>query len=170
MRRLVAMGEDEWVLDLGGTRDSSLIGGIGEMIAWKYLRGRGIWSHRIGRWYPFPADYPFKRSELSYQLEGVSGDQVDYLKNMCLRGPRRYDFVGTRRRHDPHGLAGEVEEVYLVEVKTTGPGPGRHDLDSHMKGRVPEDIETAKALGFTVLLIVVRLFDNWGCKVTYREL
>ena len=80
------MGEDEWALDLAGTRDSSLVGGIGEMIAWKYLRGRGIWSHRISGWYSFPAAYPFTRGELSYQLDGVSGGQVDYLKNMCLRG------------------------------------------------------------------------------------
>ena len=60
--------------------------------------------------------------------------------------------------------------MYLVEVKATGPGPGRQDLDSHMKGRVPEDVETAKVLGFTVLLVVVRLLDNWGCKVACREL
>ncbi len=170
MRRRDVVGEDEWALDLAGTRDSSLVGGIGEMIAWKYLRGRGIWSHRIGGWYPFPVAYPFTRGEPSYQLGGVSGGQVDYLKNMCLHGPRRYDFVGVRRRRGPHGLADGVEEVYLVEVKATGPGPGRQDLHGHMRGRVPEDVETAKALGFTVLLVVVRLLDNWGCKVTCREL
>ena len=95
---------------------------------------------------------------------------MDYLKKMCLHGPRRYDFVGVRRKHGPHGLIGEVDEVHLIEVKATGPGPDRHDLQGRMKGRIPGDVETAKALGFSVLLVVVRLLDNWRCKVTCREL
>jgi hypothetical protein len=36
---------------------------------------------------------------------------VDYLKNMYLHGPRRYDFVGRKRKRGPRGFAGEVEMV-----------------------------------------------------------
>lgn len=164
------MGEDEWALDLAGTRDSSLVGGIGEMIAWKYLRSRKIWAHRIGGWYPFPSDYPFRSGEPSYELRGLNDRQVEYLKEMWLHGPRRYDFVGVRRRRGRHGLVGEVEEVYLVEVKTTGPGSGRQALQGCMRGKIPEDVEAAKALGFSVLLVGVRLLGDWRCEVACREL
>lgn len=158
------------VFDLAATKDSSLIGAIGEMIAWKHLRRRGIWAHRIGGWYPFPPNYPFRKGETNYELSGLNSMQVEYLKNMWLHGPRRYDFVGVKRKRGSHGFVGDVERVYLVEVKAKGPGNGRHDLRGQMKGKIPADVEAAKTLGFNVLLIIVELLNDWRCRVTCKEL
>ena len=158
------------VIELVDTKDSSLIGAIGEVAAWKFLGRRRILAHRIGQWYPFPANYPFSRGELSYDLSGLSTEQVDYLRRMCSHGPRRYDFVGQKIKRLPDGIHGLVDENYLVEVKTTGPGIRRHDWQGSMKRKIPEDVEAAKALGFKVLLIKVNLLDGWKCEVTSREL
>lgn len=158
------------VFDIATTKDSSFVGGIGEMVAWKFLRRRGIWAHRIGGWYPFPSNFPFIRGKPSYELRGLKTEQVEYLKEMCLHGPRRYDFVGVKRKKGPHGLAGDIEDVYLVEVKTEGVRSSRHDLQGLMKGKIPNDVDRPKELGFKVLFVLVSLIDDWKCNISCNEL
>jgi hypothetical protein len=161
---------EEQVFNLADTKDSSFVGAIGEMIAWKYLRDRRIWAHRIGLWYPYPADYPFRKGEPIYEREGLNGEQVEYLKSRTLHGQRSYDFIGFKRKRLPGGRVGEVENVYLVEVKTAGPAASKSWTERGVKRKIPEDIERAKALGFKVLLILVELFDDWKCTVNCKEL
>jgi hypothetical protein len=81
--------------------------------------------------------------------------------------PRSYDLIAVKRKRLPTGeVVEEVEEVYLVEVKT------RQDRTrlGGLKGRIPEDIQKAKSLGFKPLIIRVALLDNWTFEVTCEEL
>ena len=39
-----------------------------------------------------------------------------------------------------------------------------------MKGKIPQKVEGAKAVGFKVLLVVVKLLDEWKYAVTRQEL
>jgi len=156
--------------DLTRTMDSSLIGVIGEIVAWKYLRSGRIWAHRIGGWYPFPACYPFHTGKPRYVFRGLSQRQNEYLKNSYLHGPRRYDFIGVKRRCLAPGFVGDVEEAYLVEVKTTHSKSVRYSLRGGLKGKIPSDVEKAKAAGFRVLLIIVTLLKDWKCDIVCREL
>ncbi|HKZ95115.1 MAG TPA: hypothetical protein VJ249_11140 [Candidatus Bathyarchaeia archaeon] len=98
--------------DLVVTKDPSLIGATGEMIAWKYLRGKRIWTHRIGSWYPFPPSHPLRKGEDNFELRGLKDEQVEYLKNNYLRGPRPYDFVGVKRKRGPDGFVGEADKSW----------------------------------------------------------
>ena len=61
--------------DLSKTRNSSLIGAIGEILAWKYLRRNRIFTYKIGGWYPF-ATYSFHKGGLKYELRGLSEEQI----------------------------------------------------------------------------------------------
>jgi hypothetical protein len=161
---------EERTFDLADSRDSTLIGTIGELVAWRYLRmTTGLFPMWFGAGQYLHPQYPLRRGE-NYEISGLDEAQIEFLKN----APRRYDFILVKRKRIAPGLLGEPEETYLVEVKTTF-GRRRHDLEGGIEGmkrKLPEveDIETAKRLGFHVLLIVVRLLDNWRCKVTCKEM
>jgi len=161
---------EEKTFDLADSKDSTLIGMIGELIAWRYLRMvTGIFPMWFGAGQYLYPQYPGRRG-VDYEISGLDEAQIEFLKN----APRRYDFILVKRRRIAPGLLGEPEETYLVEVKTTFRGR-RHDLEGGIEGmkrKLPEekDIETAKKLGFHVLLIVVRLLDGWKCRVTCKEL
>jgi hypothetical protein len=168
----------EMTIDLLNLRDSALTGTIGELIAWKYIRMRtGVMSWWFSG-FPHLVRFPFRKGEIDYNLyrrhripfpsdevdyNGLRKRQIEYLKTL----PRSYDLIAVKRKRLPTGaLTNEVEEVYLVEVKTT------QDRTRHgkFKGRLPEDIQEAKSLGFKPLLIIVELLDNWTCQVTCEEI
>ena len=164
------MGSVDKVYDLSKTRDSSLIGAIGEMLAWKYLRRKRIWAYKIGGWYPFPATYPFESGGSRYELRGLTEEQINYLKKMCLHESRRFDFVGIKRKRWSWAERNYKVVPYLIEVKTTGLVGERKDLYGRMSGKIPEDIEEAKANGFKILLVIVKLLENWKYTITCQEL
>jgi hypothetical protein len=148
----------EMTIDLMSVRDSALIGTIGELIAWKYLRMRkGVLSYWFGG-FPHLIRFPFRRGDFDYEIHGLGKHQIEYLKTM----PRTYDLIAAKRTP----FVGEVEEVYLVEVKTTQDRTRR----GKFKGRIPEDIQEAKSLRFKPLLIIVEFLDNWRFQVTCEEL
>lgn len=157
------------VIDLLSTNDSSLIGAIGEIIAWKYLWSRKIRAHRFASEYPWLRDYPMNR--LNFEFPWLNKQQVEYLRNLWQRGPRRWDFIGVKYKRDSSGAVhSEPEEVYSIEVKTRRIGRERHDLSGLFKGKISEDIPEVKSRGFKPLLIIVDLLDNWKFKITYKEL
>ena len=159
---------EEKVFDLAATRDSTLIGTIGELIAWRYIRMvTGLFPMWFGAGSYFYPQYP-RRTDRDYKISGLDETQIEFLKNV----PRRYDFIVVKRRRIAPGLLGEPEETYLVEVKATFRGR-RHNLKGTMKGmkrKLPKDIQKAKSLGFKPLLIIVKFLDSWKFEVTCKEL
>lgn len=152
------------IVDLLSVKDSALIGTIGELFAWKYLRMRkGV----LPKWFgggPHFLRYPFRRGEVNYKINGLNNSQIEYLKKI----PRRYDLIAVkRRRYESSPFVGEPEEIYLAEVKTTCGGA---HLGGKMREKIPEDVQEAKSLGFRPLLIIVELLENWKFEVTCREL
>lgn len=156
---------EEKIFDLTTTKDSTLVGTIGELIAWKYIRIlTGLFPMWFGAGSYFYPQYP-RRRDRDYEISGLGETQIEFLKNV----PRRYDFVVVKRRRIAPGLLGEPEETYLVEVKATF-GGRRHDLEGGMKRKLPKDIQKAKSLGFKPLLIIVKFLDSWRLEVTCKEL
>jgi hypothetical protein len=153
----------EMTIDLLNVKDSALVGTIGELIAWKYLRMRkGVMSLWFGG-FPHLVRFPFRKGECDYEIRGLGKRQIEYLKTM----PRSYDLIAVKRKRMPTGeVVEEVEEVYLVEVKTTQDRTKR----GKFKGKIPEDVQEAKSLGFKPLLIIVEFLDNWTYRITCEEL
>jgi len=161
------MNKVEKIYDLSETKDSSLIGTIGEILAWKYLWRKRIHAYKIGGWYP---TYPLGGDNPKYKLSELSKEQNNYLKRMYLHGPRRFDFVGIKRGRWNWAKRSYKITPYLIEVKTTGLIGERKDLYGRMIGKISEDIKEAKAKGFKILLIIVKLLENWKYTVTCQEL
>ena len=99
----------------------------------------------------------------------MSEEQIRYLKEMWLHGTVRFDFVGIRRKWS-WTRRDYIITPYLIEVKTTGSRGERKDLCELMKGKIPQKVEEAKAVGFKVLLVVVKLLNEWKYAVTRQEL
>jgi len=113
----------EMTIDLLTSKDSTLIGTIGELIAWRYLRKvTGNFPILFGGGQYFHPQYP-SRTGVKYEIIGFSKAQTEFLKNI----PRRYDFIVVKRRRIGDGLLGKPEEIYLAEVKATLKGR-RHDM------------------------------------------
>jgi len=163
--RDVNMIWEERIFDLAGTKDSTLIGTIGELIAWRYLRDvTGVFPMWFGAGQYLYPQYP-TRIGVKYEISGLDKALIEFLKN----ADRRFDFIVVKRRRIAPGLLGEPEEIYLVEVKATIKGR-RHDLRGKMKRKLPNDIQKAKSLGFKPLLIIVEFLNDWKFRVTCKEL
>jgi len=140
---------EEKVIDLWKTRDSGLLGQVGEVLAWKYL-----WGNRFVVW-------PFWRV-VSQQLfsDYLTKNQADFLQEYATgKWPiRTFDLVAILR---------SSRQAYLVEVKTTR--SDRYRYDSRKFPSIQQRLE-AKSLGFKLLLIIVRLIDNWKFSIACKEL
>lgn len=154
------------------TKDSGLVGAIGELIAWQYLWQKGIHAYSFAAGRPwFMADklvaevqpdfYP------NFEHRWLRKQQLEYLKNLKAHGPRRWDFVAIERMESVEWWLRnkKPKKVYLVEVKASRQGKSRHDLRGSMKGKIPEDIENVKRLGFQPLLLIIDFLENWTFKV-----
>ena len=140
--------------DLNVTKNTGLIGAIGETIAWQYLWERGIVAFELG--YGRPS---FKPLDTMVKLRpNLTEGQVRFLGED--RQHISWDFVG-------YGGGGAC----LVEVKTSKPGK-RSDIfrPEGRRGMAPEDLKEARRLGFTLLLVKVELTVNWEAIVTDEEI
>jgi len=179
------------MLDLLSTKDTSLVGEIGEVIARKYLWHKGITAYAPGRimWLSLLAERTDilnlyleveknhdmfeelneaeQRVLIEYSSVKTLGEErIRYLKDLFDYGPTWcWDYAGYGRHS---------EEVYLIEVKTSRVGK-KYTLKSSWSGRSRRgyqrvDLEKARSLGFKLLLVNVELLDNWKFEVSDREL
>ena len=150
------------VFDLNQTKDSGLIGAIGETIAWQYLWERGLSALELGCGRPSFKAVPrldgFARKDGKHGLEDA---QARYLEALLANTKEwSWDFVACLGN-----------QAYLIEVKTSRPRKPKDGLRSDQrKGMSPDSLRRAKQLGFKMLLVNVELLDDWQCKVTQREL
>jgi len=105
--------EREMMINLRCTRDSALIGAVGELIAWKYLSSKGISIYRFGSTF-YPGIHT-KQADLSdffqAHLKSLSSQQVDYLKNMYKYEDRMWDFIGIRYTYKSRYGREKVEQA-----------------------------------------------------------
>lgn len=175
------------------TKDTSLVGDIGEIIAKRYLwRKMRFMPHSFSR-------YISEKDRIKRRVKDE--DELEYLINY---NGRRWDLIGVRCRYSSkHGREKlekaaaelrtatrekdeqkitakkeefaqllekyEIEEVYLIEVKTVRKGAIRHDLSPIAKHKIG-DVEDAKIHGFKVLLVTVTLLNNWKFECKHVEL
>jgi len=149
MRENTKQRWEEKVIDVWKTRDNGLLGGVGEVLAWKYLWGKGfvVWP-----FWNVVHGHLFSRE--------LTKNQADFLQGYATgKWPMRtFDLVGILRSN---------RQAYLVEVKTTR--SERYRYDTRKFPSLQQRLE-AKSLGFKLLLVIVRLTDNWKFSVTCREL
>jgi hypothetical protein len=154
-------------VDLLNTKDTGLVGAIGEAIAWQYLWEKGIHAYSFGTGRPwFRANKLGAEAQPNFDPSWLKKRQLDYLSDLLQHGPRRWDFVAIRSRE----LSRKRKTVYLVEVKVRRQGKSRHDLRGSLKGKIPEDLRKVKWFGFRPLLLIVDFLDNWKYEVIEREL
>jgi len=151
MRENTKMQWEEKVIDLWNTKDSSLLGEVGEVVAWKYLWTQGI---KVWPFWRVVVEHLFT-SELT---KGQTGFLEGYRSRAAATDKRTFDLVGICRR---------TGQPYLVEVKTTR--SERYRYDSRKFPSVQQRLE-AKSLGFKLLLVIVQFMDNWRFRITCKEL
>ncbi len=105
--------EREMMIDLRRVRDSTLIGALGELIAWKYLSSKGISVYRFGStFYPGIHRNQADLSDfLSEHLKSLSSQQVDYLKEHYKYESRMWDFIGLKYRYKSRYGRRKVEQA-----------------------------------------------------------
>lgn len=151
MRENAKMQWQEKIIDLWNTKDSSLLGEVGEVIAWKYL-----WAQGMIAW-------PFWRVILAHLFTNeLTKGQVDFFESYRSRAA-----AADKRAFDLACIHPRTGQAYLVEVKTTRSERYRYD-DRKFPG-VEQRLQ-AKSLGFKLLLVVVQCMDNWIFRITCREL
>ncbi len=137
------------VIDLWNTKDSDLLGRVGEVVGWKYL-----WRQGSITW-----DF-WRVVQTDLFRECMTPEQQNYLNEFRggKRQARAWDLVGV------HSRGGRP---CLVEVKTTR--SERYRYDSRKFPDTKQRLE-AKSLGFRLLLVIVQLIDNWKFRVACKEL
>jgi hypothetical protein len=140
--------------DLNLTKDTGLIGAIGETIAWQYLWERGIAAFELGAGRP-----SFKPRETFAPLQHhLTVEQLIFLGDTGQH--LSWDFVGY-----------SGSRACLVEVKTSRPGKPKDGLrPKGRRGMALEELQEAGRLGFTLLLVNVELTDAWEAIVTEQEI
>ena len=148
------------------TKDSGLIGAIGETFAWQYLWNHDIIAFELG--YGRPS---FKPLDTLIQLKDrLTEEQLSFLGHD--REHMSWDFVGISKRHLarlPIGPRGT--RACLIEVKTSRPGKRVDGFRPEgRRGMAPDDLREAKRLRFTMHLVTVELTENWQAIVTEQEI
>ena len=176
------------------TKDTSLVGDVGEVIAKRYL------------WRTIRFHYLHKFSLRSSEKEWIERtiDDKNMLKYLMDYKGRHWDLIGVKYRYksrygrkkvekaaadlrsalhekeEHRSKAKEeelthllkkfrIEEVYLIEIKTVREDAIRHDLSPIAKHKIG-DVEGAKVHGFKVLLVIVSFLNNWKFECKYVEL
>ena len=154
---------DVWEVSLWDTKNSTLLGDVGEAIALHYLSGHGF----------FIVTRPVKllHSKLSlisahYQIKPPKMDRADWLTDKqreYLENFPSWDYVAFKSEGKPWEEH-YIRCPYLVEVKTVKGQNIPH------KKLTPNAISEAKLLAFKPTLVIVRLLENWNVSVQANEL
>lgn len=149
MRRARLWLTEDMEIDLWNTKDSDLLGRVGEAVGWKYL-----WRQGFTTW-----DF-WRVVQTDLFRECMTVEQENYLNEFGSgkRPGRAWDLAGVDRRS---------RRPCLVEVKTTR--GERYKTDRRKLVDEPDRREV-KRIGFRVLLVVVRLTDNWKFLVHGEQL
>ena len=181
------------VFNLLSTKDTSLVGEVGEVLAKRYLwRKMGFIAHKFSL-------YISERERIKRRIKDK--DKLKYLTD--YKG-RYWDLISVKYRYtsrygrkklekaaaelrvalrekDEQKIKAkneefaqllkkfEIEEIYLIEVKTVRKGAIRHDLSPIAKHKIG-DVEGAKMHGFKVLLVIVTFLSDWKFECRYMEL
>jgi len=151
MRKSTKERWEEKLINLWKTKDSSLLGEVGEVIAWKYLWAQGLLVWPLWRVMGLHLFSSYLSKEQANYLDG-------YASRTSATYKRAVDLVGINRRNG---------QPYLVEVKTTC--SDRYRYDSRKFPSLQQRSE-AKSIGFKLLLVIVQLIDNWRFRVACKEL
>ncbi len=136
-------------IDLWNTRDTDLLGRVGEVVGWKCL-----WRRRIITW-PF-----WQVIQTDLFREHMTQDQKNYLS----------EFRSGKwpcRAWDLAGIEHEGQKPCLVEVKTTR--QERYKADRRKIAKNVDRLE-AKKCGFSLWLVTVQLTDTWKFVVHLKRL
>jgi len=151
MRENTKQGWQQKVIDLWKTKDSGLLGQVGEVVAWKYLWAQGL---TVWPFWQVVVEHLFSSRLTKKQFDFLGG----YRSRASAAEKRTFDLVGIRRSNG---------QAYLVEVKATR--SERYRYDTRKFPGLQQRLE-AKSLGFRLLLVVVRLMDDWKFSIACREL
>ncbi|MCJ7515302.1 MAG: hypothetical protein MUO89_04970 [Dehalococcoidia bacterium] len=136
-------------IDLWNTRDTDLLGRVGEVVGWKCL-----WRRGISTW-PF-----WQVIQTDLFREHMTQDQKNYLSEFGTGNwpGRAWDLVGIE-----HG----GQKPCLVEVKTTRSVRCKAD-----RRKIAKDVDRfeAKKRGFGLWLVTVQLTDTWKFVVHLKRL
>lgn len=163
--------ETEGTIDVIHAKGSYIVATMGEVIAKNFL-----W-HRTRRWpqRPMPISPTFNGDEFDYglkqlmlaQQERVSKWQEEFIRDFGGLTQYQIDYLVTREGQY-HLIGMGRDGIYLATVKTIRGNRKPHWSRDELPAR--EEVIRAKSVGFKVLLIVVRLGDNWKFQVTCKEL
>jgi len=105
------------------------------------------------------------------KLTFLTRKQAEFLEKKEENQIIEFDLVGVKYKNRFNMMfgEGEIEGVYLIEVKTGHGANIRYYAKNPMRVFSPENLEEAKAIGFKVALVVVELLENWKCRISYRE-
>lgn len=147
---------ERWEVDLKNTKNSMLVGDIGEVVALHYLTNHGFFSVNRpikflhSRLFLISAHYQQPKID---RVHWLTEEQKEYLE----KNPS-WDYVAFK----PEGI--KRSPPFLIEVKTIrGKGSPHKKINSKI-------ISEARTLGFKPMLIIVRLLDNWKVSVQVTEL
>ncbi len=149
MRGVRSPSTERIEIDLWNTRDTDLLGRVGEAVAWKCLWRRGIITWPF--WHVISTDL-FR--------ESMTQDQKNYLSEFHSSNwpGRAWDLAGIER---------DGQKPCLVEVKTTR--SERYKADRRKIAKGVDQLEIKK-LGFDLWLVTVRLTDTWKFVVQLKRL
>jgi hypothetical protein len=145
-------------VNLWNTKNSTLLGDIGEAIALHYLSSHGFFivtrpvKLLHGKLSLISAHYQIKPPKMD-RAHWLTGKQKEYLENFPSWDYVAFKLEGVKR-----------SSPYLVEVKTVKKKGKPH------KEPKSNAIYEAKVLGFKPTLVIVRLLENWNISVQANEL
>ena len=181
MKRRKVPEERKMIFNLLTTKDTSLVGDVGELLVKRYLwRKMRFMPHNFSLKKKWIEKIVRDKAKLKYLMDykGRYWDLIGVKHRYKSRyGRRRIENAAVelraalREKDEQKTKAKEeelaqllkkfrIEEVYLIEVKTVREGAIRHDLNPTAKHKIG-DVEEAKAHSFEVLLVIVTLFGNW---------
>ena len=145
-------------MNLENTKNYTLLGDIGEVIALYYLSSHGFYivtrpvKFLKNGFFLVSAHYQIRPQKMDY------GHRLTDEQKMYLEQFPSWDYVAFKRE-------GTIRSVpYLIEAKTI-----RGKEEPHKKPKL-ESISKAKALGFKPMLIIVRLLENWNVSAQIEKL
>lgn len=110
----------------------------------------------------------FRDKELGF----LTKKQAEFIEKKEENQIIEFDFLGVKYKAGCNTMSseGNIEGVYLVEVKTGRRANVGRYLKNPKGAFSPDNVKKAKAIGFKVILVVVELLEDWKCKISLTEL